>query len=149
QQLPDTAQLASPAEFETLVNTRERLSSCDLDLRSDLWQASSDSSAPEFLSDLVTKIEAAIELLSGGENWKLAAVYAGRNGGAHREPWDNLVAFIEQVHLETAKSQEMLFRYAPALNSSATFEDQEKAALEIHAHLRASGSLGFVTLLTH
>ena len=149
QSLPEAAQLPSPAEFETLARTRVRLSETDRDFRSDLWRTAASAPTAESLSAIVTKIQAAIDPLAGGERWKSASVYAGKNGGPHREPWDNLVAFIEQVHLEVAKSQEILFRHAPSLNSTVPFEDQEKIALEIHSHLRENGNLGFVTLITH
>jgi very-short-patch-repair endonuclease len=149
QSLPDAAQLPSPAEFEALATTRDHLSKADREYRSDFWLPTTSTLSPESLSAIVTKVHQAIEPLAGGERWKLAAVYAGKNGGPHREPWDNLVAFIEQVHLEVAKSQEVLFRHAPKLNSASSFEAQEKTALEIHAHLRENGNIGFLTLLTH
>jgi very-short-patch-repair endonuclease len=149
QSLPDAAQLPSPAEFEALTTTRDHLSKTDREYRSDLWLPATSALMPESLTGIVAKVQQAIEPLTGGERWKLAAVYAGKNGGPHREPWDNLVAFIEQVHLEVAKSQEVLFRHAPNVNSTVSFEEQEKTALEIHAHLRENGNLGFVTLLTH
>jgi very-short-patch-repair endonuclease len=149
QSLPDVAQLPSPAEFEALAITRAHLTTVDREIRSDLWQTATSPVTPESLSAIVNKVQQTIEPLTGGERWKLAAVYAGKNGGPHREPWDNLVAFIEQVHLEVAKSQEILYRHSPTLDPSSSFEDQEKIALEIHSHLRQNGNLGFFTLLTH
>jgi len=148
QSLPDAAQLPGPAEFEILTQTKANLGRIDREFRADLWQAAIPAPTPESLSSLLTKLQAATEPLRGGERWKLAAVYAGKNGGPHREPWDNLVAEIELVHVEAAKSQEILLRHAPVLNSELTLEDQEKTALEIHGHLRGNGHLGFLTLLT-
>lgn len=147
--LPEMAHVLSPAEFENLTRQRADLERTDRTLRGDLWQAPTSVLTAESLSAIVTKIQAAIEPLKGGERWKTVAVNAGRNGGPHRDPWDNLVAQIEQVHLDIAKSQEILFRHAPELTSTSSFDDQERAALEIHAHLRQNGTLGFVTLLTH
>jgi len=147
QSLPAATQLPTPAEFEALAKTRAYLSETNRDFRGDLWQTT--TTTPESLSALATRLQAAIEPLNGGERWKLAAVYAGKNGGPHREPWDNLVTFIEQVHVEIAKSQEVLFRHAPTLNSQSSFEDQGKTALEIYGYLRENGNLGFLTLLTH
>ena len=147
--LPETAHLPSPTEFESLVRAKAGLQDTDRDCRAELWQIGAAVPTPESLSAIVTKVQVAIEPLKGGERWKIAAVYAGRNGGPHREPWDSLIAQIEQVHTEIAKSQEILFRHAPQLASTSSFEDHEKAALEIYTHLRQSGSLGFLTLLTH
>jgi len=148
QRLPESAYLPSPGEFETLVNTRMYLAKTDRDVRSDLWQTVVEST-PESLSLILKKVQTAIDPFKGGEGWKMAAVYAGRNGGPHRDPWDNLVAQIEQAHHEIAKSQEILLRHAPAVFRGSPFEEQEKTALEIHTHLRQSGTLGFVTLFTH
>jgi very-short-patch-repair endonuclease len=147
--LSDAAELPSPAEFEALTRTRTQLSGSDRNLQSELWQPATSKPAPESVSALAAKVEAAIDVMAGGDRWKLAAVYAGKNGGPHREPWDNLVTLIEQVHLEAAKSQEILLRLAPTLDPESSLEEQEKTALEIQAHLRQDGSLGFVTLLTH
>jgi very-short-patch-repair endonuclease len=146
--LPESGHLPSPSEFESLVNTQIDLEKTDRSLRTDLWRAATTATF-ESLSDILKKAQAAIDPLNGGELWKLAAVYAGKNGGPHREPWDNLVAQIEQAHREIAKSQEILLRHAPSLTAADSLEEQEKAALEIHTHLRQGGALGFVTLLTH
>jgi very-short-patch-repair endonuclease len=148
--LPEAARLPNPAEFENLVRTKAELEEgTDRDFRADLWDTAVSAPTPESLFAIVTKVQAAIEPLKGGERWKITAVYAGRNGGPHRDAWDNLVAQIEQVHLEIAKSQEMLYRHAPELALPNSFEEQEKTALEIHAHLRQNSGLGFVTFLTH
>jgi very-short-patch-repair endonuclease len=147
--LPKAAQLPSPGEFQALLNTGLDLEKAERNFRSDLWQTAGAAPTAESLLAVLVRVQEAIDPLKGGEGWKLAAVYAGRNGGPHRDPWDNLVAQIEQAHDEIAKSQEILLRHAPALPFGSSFEDQEKAAIEIHAHLRQNGTLGFVTLLTH
>jgi very-short-patch-repair endonuclease len=149
ESLLDAAELPSPAEFESLTRTRTQLSDADRDLQSELWQSVPSNPAPDSVSAIAAKVEAAIDVLAGGDRWKLAAVYAGKNGGPHRDPWDNLVTLIEQVHLEAAKSQEILLRHAPIVDPESSLEEQEKTALEIQAHLREDRSLGFVTLLTH
>jgi AAA domain len=147
--LPRAAELPSPAEFENLVNTRAHLEKTDRDFRSDLWQAVASAPTAESLSTILKNVQVALDPLKGGEGWKMAAVYAGGNGGSYRDPWDNLVAQIEHTREEIAKSQEILLRHAPALASANSLEEQEKTALEIHTHLRQNGTLGFVTLLTH
>jgi very-short-patch-repair endonuclease len=147
--LPEALQLPGAAEFGNLVNTRADLEKTDRDFRSDLWQVAASAPTAESLSAILNKVQAALDPLKGREGWKMAAVYAGRNGGPHRDPWDNLVVQIEQAHQEIAKSQEILLRHAPALSPTNSFEDQEKAALEIRAHLQQNGTLGFVALVTH
>jgi hypothetical protein len=147
--LPAAAELPSPAKFENLLNTRAYLTNTDRDFRSDLWQTSTLVPTAESLSAILKKIQAALDPFKGGERWKMAAVYAGRNGGPHRDPWDNLVAQIEHARDEIARSQEILLRHAPALSSPNPVEEQEQTALEIHTYLRQNGTLGFVTLFTH
>jgi very-short-patch-repair endonuclease len=145
--LPDLRSLPTPAEFEGLVATRERLSTSDRGFHGELWKEDV-TTTPESLSAIAARLEKAIEPLNGKERWKLAAVYAGKNGSPHREPWDNLVRQIESAHVEVAKSQEILLRYSTSVANSSTMEEQEQVALEICTHLRQGNELSFFTLLT-
>jgi very-short-patch-repair endonuclease len=147
--LPETTQLPSPPDFEHLVLERAGLSKVNHEFRADLWQVGTHSPSPEWLSEIITKLIQAVEPLSGKERWKLAAVYAGKNTGPHREPWDKLVSFIEQVHLEVATSAETMLRHSTTLSNDIPYEEQEQIATQIHAHLHEKGELGFLSLLTH
>jgi very-short-patch-repair endonuclease/DNA polymerase III delta prime subunit len=147
--LPDLRDLPGPEEFEASLSERNRLSMEDLDFRSDLWQSGPAQGSPEELEVLSASLRQAVEPLSGREKWKLAAVYAGKYGDAHREPWDQLVSFIRLVHREAAKSQESFVKHGPHLSMNMSYEDQERIAGEIVAHLNNGGKLGSVTLLTH
>ncbi len=147
--LPDLRDLPGPEDFEASLSERNRLSVEDLEFRSDLWQSGAVQGSPEELEVLSASLRQAVEPLSGKEKWKLAAVYAGKYGDAHREPWDQLVSFIRLVHREAAKSQESFVKHGPHLSSNISCEDQERIAGEILAHLDNGGRLGSVTLLTH
>ena len=147
--LPELHDLPRPEDFEASVSERNRLGMEDLELRSDLWQASSSPGSPHDLESLASSLTQAVEPLSGKEKWKLAAVYAGKYGDAHRQPWDQLVSFVRLVHREAANAQESFVKYGPQLSAEHALEDQERIAGEILGHLENGGKLGSFTLLTH
>ncbi|HEY2459581.1 MAG TPA: AAA domain-containing protein [Candidatus Acidoferrum sp.] len=147
--LPDPGHLPTLSEFEELVSTREKLSSTVRNLREELWAIGSSKATPESLSAIANKLEKVVEPLSGEDRWKLAAVHAGRSGGPHREPWDSLVSQIERADIEIAKSQEILLKHSTELENEMDVEEQERTALEVHAHLREGNTLNFFTYLTH
>jgi len=89
--LPELHDLPRPEEFEASLNERNRLSMEELELRSDLWKSGVPEGSPEELEALAASLSQAVEPLTGQEKWKLEAVYAGKYGGAHRKPWDQLV----------------------------------------------------------
>src|SRR5205823_739450 len=72
---------------------------------------------------LISNLTQAVEPLSGNGKWKLAAVYAGKYGGAHRQPWEQLVALVRKVHQEAANAQETLVKYGPQLPEAADPEE--------------------------
>src|SRR6266852_2123856 len=121
----------------------------ELDLRSDLWQSGASQGSPDELQSLAASLTQAVEPLSGKEKWKLAAVYAGKYGDAHRQPWVQLVSFVRLVHREAANAQESFLKYGPQLSAEYPLEDQDRIAGEILAHLEDGGKLGSFALLTH
>ena len=147
--LPELHDLPSPEDFEGSLSERNRLGMEDLDLRSDLWQSGASQGSPDELESLAAAATQAVEPLSGKEKWKLAAVYAGKYGDAHRQPWDQLVSFVRLVHREAANAQESFLKYGPQLSREHPLEDQERIAGEILAHLEGGGKLGSFALLTH
>jgi very-short-patch-repair endonuclease len=147
--LLDPRGLPALSELESLVLTREKLAGTERNLREDLWFGGSAKATPESLSDVANKLEKAVELLSGVDRWKLAAVHAGRTGGPHREPWDSLIAQIERSDIELAKSQEVLLRHRIEIESEMELEQQEKIALELYAHTREGNPLNFLVFLKH
>src|SRR5262249_26653966 len=99
--------------------------------------------------NLSARLLQAVEPLSGREKWKLAAVYAGKYGGIHRQPWDELVAFAQFVHREAAAAQEALLKYGPGLSEHMALEEQERIADEILEHLELGGKLGSLVFWKH
>jgi very-short-patch-repair endonuclease len=147
--LPELHELPRPEEFEASLNERNRLSMEELELRSDLWRSGVPEGSPEELEALAAGLMQAVEPLTGKEKWKLEAVYAGKYGGAHRKPWDQLVEFVRLVHRDAANGQESFVKYGPELPDNPTYEEQERIAGEILAHLETGGKLGSFTLFTH
>jgi very-short-patch-repair endonuclease len=147
--LPELHDLPRPEDFEASVSESIRLGMEDLELRPDLWQSGASQGSPHELESLAASLTQAVEALSGKEKWKLAAVYAGKYGDAHRQPWDQLVSFVRLVHREAANGQESFVKYGPKLSHEIPLEDQERIAGEILAHLENDGKLGSFALLTH
>ena len=147
--LPDLNTILTPDEFEGLDKERERLASLDRSFRSDLWDSSSTNQSPEELELLADNLLKAIEPVKGREPWKLAAVAAGRSGGPHREPWEQLLSMIETLHREAAHAQETMLHYAPTLSDQMPLVEQAQIVDEILKHLESGGSLGLFVLLWH
>src|SRR6266852_2025206 len=147
--LPELHDLPRPEDFEASVSERTRLGMEDLDLRSDLWQSGAAQGSPDELESLAASLSQAVDPLSGKDKWKLAAVYAGKYGDAHRQPWDQLVSFVRLVHREAANAQESFVKYGPEASVNSAIKEQERIAGEILAHLEGGGKLGSFTLFTH
>ncbi len=148
-QLPALDDLLKPADFEELIHERQRLSKQDLQLRSDLWNGAPAGVSAESVEAVSVKVRQAVEPLTGKDQWKLAAIYAGKHGGEHREPWERLVAFAQLVHREAARNQEAMMRHGPALAGEIDLEEQERVSGEILTHLEKGGRLNFFSLLGH
>jgi very-short-patch-repair endonuclease len=148
-QLPGPGELPSPADFEELLRQRTRLEHTNPEFRSDLWRRDKGHVSADSLKEIAIKLQRAGGVLATSERWKLSALYAGKNGGPHRETWEKLLSLIEQVQLEAAGAQEILIQHATTLADESLLEQQEQTATEIHGHLRTGGGLGFFSLLTH
>jgi very-short-patch-repair endonuclease len=147
--LPELHDLPRSEEFEASLSERHRLGMEDLDLRSDLWESGEAQSTPEEIEALSAALMQAVEPLSGENKWKLAAVYAGKYGEVHRQPWDQLLSFVRLVHREAANAQESLLKFGPEVSDNSAFKEQERLAGEILSHLESGGKLGSITLFTH
>ena len=147
--LPELHDLPRVEDFETSVNERNRLGFEDLDLRADLWESGDAQSSPREMERLAAALAQAVDPLSGKDKWKLAAVYAGRYGGVHRQPWEQLISSVRQAHQEAANAQESFVNYGPESSDKTAAKEQERIAGEILAHLEAGGKLGSFSLFAH
>lgn len=146
--LPNPEEVPTPEEFERIITEKQELDRQDLDFRSDLWGSPPGTDGMEQLETLGPKFAQAAGFIDGG-SWKLTVVEAGRNGGASREPWDNLLAMIRQTYHDAANSQETLVRDAPQLSGKMALDDQRRIAQEVLHHLRAGRKLGRLALFKH
>src|SRR5947207_15316840 len=89
--LPEMQDLPRPEDFDAFVSERNRLGMEDLDFRSELWESGAPEGTTEEFEALIANLTQAVAPLCGNDKWKLAAVYAGKYGGAHRQPWEQLV----------------------------------------------------------
>ena len=147
--LPELHDLPRAEEFEASLSERNRLSMEELELRSDLWETDAAQSTPEEIESLSAALAQAVEPLSGEDKWKLAAVYAGKYGDVHRQPWDQLLSAVRLVHREAANSRESFLKFGPEASDNVALKDQERIAAEILAHLEDGGKLGSILLFTH
>src|SRR5258706_12717962 len=116
--LPELHDLPRAEDFEASVRECERLGTEELDLRSDLWESSAAQSSPGEIEGLAAALAQAVEPLSGRDKWKLAVVYAGRYGGADREPWERLVSLERLGQRATRRSAKMFVKkYAQTLQN--------------------------------
>src|SRR5713101_6375390 len=147
--LPELHDLPRAEDFEGSVSECNRLGMEDRDLRPDLWESGTAQCSPGEIEGLAAALVQAVEPLSGTDKWKLAAVYAGRYGDVHRQPWDQLISFVRLVHREAANAKESFVKYGPETSGDSAFKEQEHIAGEILAHLQGGGKLGTFTLFTH
>jgi len=145
---PELHDLPRSEDFEASISERDRLGNEDLDLRSDLWESGAAQSSPAEVETLAAALIQAVEPLSGKDKWKLSAVYAGRYGDVHRQPWDQLISFVRLVHREAANAKESFVKYGPEASENSAVKEQERIAGEILAHLEGGGKLGTFTLFT-
>ncbi|HEY2545554.1 MAG TPA: AAA domain-containing protein, partial [Candidatus Acidoferrum sp.] len=147
--LPELHDLPRAEDFEASLSERNRLGMEDLDLRSDLWETGAAQNTSEEIETLSAALAQAVEPLSGEDKWKLAAVYAGKYGDVHRQPWDQLLSAVRLVHREAANSRESFLKFGPEASDNVALKDQEGIAGEILAHFEDGGKLGSITLFTH
>src|SRR5712672_689967 len=147
--LPELHDLPRPEDFEASISERNHLGMENLDLRTDLWDSAAGQSTPVEIETLAAALVHAVEPLSGKDKWKLSAVYAGRYGDVHRQPWDQLISFVRLVHREAANAKESFVKYGPEASENSADQEQERIAGEILAHLEGGGKLGTFTLFTH
>jgi very-short-patch-repair endonuclease len=147
--LYDLKLLPKPEKFEALVNERNRLRLDNTDLRCELWNPGQVRGSESQIEELTAKLVQAVDPLSGREKWKLAAVYAGKYGGVHVQPWKELVALVRFVHRCAADSQEAFLQHGPVLPGNASPEENLRIADEILEHLEMGRKLSPLVLLKH
>src|SRR5437879_1839286 len=147
--LPEMQDLPRPEDFDAFVSERNRLGMEDLDFRSELWESGAPEGTTEEFEALIANLTQAVAPLCGNDKWTLAAVYAGKYGGAHRQPWEQLVNLVRRVHQEAANAEESVVKYGPQLPDAPDPEEQLRVATESLGHMQHSGNMGHVRLILY
>lgn len=149
QPLPEAKTLLTPDEFEQAVQEHDRFSKGKRSYRQELWTAGLDEAATAALDKVLAKAAKAVEVLGGEQRWKLAAVAAGKEGGARRAEWDGLLEMIDQLTQEIGRAKDSALRHAPVLPEGIPLEEQLQVVDEVLAHCKDGKSVGKLALLTH
>ncbi len=147
--LPKPDELLAPSDFHELVSTVDDLQAEDVRQREDLWESPPEGQDEDVLERLHGVLRDAALSLGNDDLWKLAATIAGRDGGIHVEPWQNLIDLVKGVSEEAAKSHEVILTHGPVLARDMPLDEQLKCLDEITKHLERGGKLNGLTLLAH
>ncbi|RYZ89046.1 MAG: hypothetical protein EOP06_09935, partial [Proteobacteria bacterium] len=152
--LPSPGQLLSPESFAKLVEGEKSFQGQDLSYGEEYWQnpeqiIGSDNPDLGLLQSLQSQVQKALQPLVEMQDWKLAAVAAGRSGGTECEVWNSLLRLIESVRAKGRAGQESFLTHGPELSTTIDLDAQETLLAEIYAHLQGGGNLGGLTLLLH
>jgi very-short-patch-repair endonuclease/DNA polymerase III delta prime subunit len=146
--LPIAQDLMLPSVFAEMIAESNRLSAVDLAYGLDLWSPTTAHQSQGDLDSLQRRMILAVETLDGSEQWRLAAIEAGRDGEPHRKPWDDLLADIEDVYLAASNAHGSLVQHGPRLPDGMLLEVAEEVLDDIIRHLGAGRGLGWLTLTT-
>jgi very-short-patch-repair endonuclease/DNA polymerase III delta prime subunit len=148
QLLPEAGKLLSPLEFEQLVDEQAQLSKNNIGYRHDLWASGNHHQPPETIQELHKRFAQEIEPLRDLVGWRLAAIMAGKEGGARRQAWEDLLTEVEHVYEFAAQVQLKILRLNPVIPPDCLPERIEKVLCEVVQYLAKGGKLGGLKLLT-
>ncbi|MFA5507822.1 MAG: AAA domain-containing protein [Vulcanimicrobiota bacterium] len=145
--LPEVERLLTEGRFRELLNKRESLIDASKDRGGDLWIREEQTSEElDRLLEMADRVTASIADESRG--YAIECMRVGRLGGSHREPWDQLVEFLETTSSQIAKLQTVILETGAAVKSDRPVQYLTQVGEEILAHLRANKSINRVTLWT-
>lgn len=147
--LPDPGGLMLPSEFARAYADRSRLQSEQVDFRADLWTEAGQRPSAAGLEDLLERVTHAVRVLGEGEPWRLSVIAAGREGGPHRQAWEDLLAEIEAVYSLASQLYPLLVRFALSIPEDCLPGRLLPALEGMGQHLRRGGKLGALQLLLH
>ena len=149
--LPALDKILTEGDFRALVASKNALTEAGQDRTGDLWTR--DGQSKEELDRLVQAGERiAAGMADESRAWVIECMRVGRLGGTHREPWDQLAAFLESTSSEIARYQAIILETGAALKPEvAELPTQHlmRVGQEILAHLRADKDIGMLTFLRH
>lgn len=144
---PDSGQLATPFEFEQLLAEQTELQHKDLNYRRDLWISEQIKYSDQEMKQLQQRLVQEIEPLYNLSGWRLAALSAGREGGAYQQVWMDLVQETERIHKLAAEAQIFVLKYDPVAPQECLPGRMEIVLREIIEFLEHGGKLNNLKLL--
>jgi very-short-patch-repair endonuclease len=149
QFLPDPGTLVAPTDFEYLIAERARLQQLNVGYGRELWIGAAKERTQDALEQLQARLTHAILPLRDSTGWCLAALAAGRDGGPHRQAWEDLLHEIQSVYALAAQAHPQLLKYNPWLPDDCLPGRVEKVMDEVITHLQQGRKLHGMTLLMH
>ncbi len=146
--LPESRILPSPLEFEQCVNQQTALVKDDFGYRRNLWFVDTGGRSPERIVQLQQRLVQEIEPLRELNGWRLAAIAAGRDGGAWKQAWDDLLQEIEQLYTFAAQAQLKVLKYNPVIPPDCLNGHIEKVLDELIDFLKKGGKIHGFKMLT-
>lgn len=145
--LPEVDKLLTEGGFRSLVNKSNELSDASNDRGGDLWTRD-DQTADDLDRLLETGERVTATIADESRGWAIECMRVGRLGGNHREPWDQLVEFLESTSSEIARLQGVILETGAAVKSDRPVQHLHQVGMEILEHLQAGKSIGKMTLWT-
>ena len=143
--LPDVEELLSPAEFEETVTQSEELSDQSTEFDQRYWKSARFTAQNiRQLESLYARFEQSLRKFKEAEQWKLAAIEAGRTGDASRTVWDRLVSHTHTTESVVADAQLDLINFSPEVSTNENLDEQQKIAQEIWTYLATANGLSWM-----
>jgi len=146
--LPEPDDLFSPEEFEEKVRSSGDLAERSGDHNVENWKGAKFTM--QHLRDLPTlagKIQQAVAETRELAAWQLAALDAGRSGGADREPWEHLLGKIQETVKCVADARLSKLKHAPDILANDSLGEQLKISEAVCRYLQSNRKLSWFTLI--
>ena len=145
--LPEIARLLTEGSFRELVQKRSDLGDAVRDRSGELWTRD-DQSSVELDRLLETGDRVVASIADESRGWAIECMRVGRLGGSHREPWDQLVEFLESTSSKIARLQTVILETGAAVKSDRPNQHLTQVGQEILQHLKADKGITRMTLWT-
>lgn len=144
--LPEVSKLLTEGNFRGMLARRTELEDASNDRGGDMWTRTEQTTEElDLLLETAERVTASIADESRG--WAIECMRVGRLGGAHREPWDSLVDFLEGTSSEIARLQGQILQSGASIRSDRPVQWLYQTGMEILSHLDAGKGIGTMTLL--
>jgi hypothetical protein len=128
--LPALGAIPSPDTLVRLIADEAKWKDSDHTYGARYWAG--NPAAPDLLNlmeRLRHEAEATLEVLPSSADWMVALVEAGRQGGNHRQVWDDLLAAMREWSAEGAECERLIIEFGPELAEAGDGLSQERVLL--------------------